>query len=101
MNNGTRRRSNFRRRNRTITISNIGNTLSNIISRFTNQFTRRNRDHLVVPVNESPRKYSSKSISPHISSPVDLEDITTAFGLNKRKSTFRKRGAKKRPSLAQ
>ena len=86
MNNGTRRRSNLRRKNRTITISNIGNTISNIISRFTSQFTRRNRDHLVVPINESSKKHNSNNISP-----VDLEDVTTAFGLNTNKTKRRRR----------
>ena len=93
----TERRRFRRRRYRqyTTSVSDIGSMFSNIASRFASTLTRKNRDHLVVPINYSPIRSSSKN------SPVDLENITTAFGLNKRKSTFRKRGAKKRPSLAQ
>ena len=97
-----RSRSSIRRnRSRAVTegVQNVGTFLSNLASRFASQFTRRNRDHLVVPINESSRR--SKSISlrrSKISSPrknktnsVDLSDIDTALGL---KSTFKKSGAK-------
>ena len=91
-----------RRRSRAISkgVNNAGLLIANIFSRLTNHLTRRkNRDHLVVPGNGSPRH-----------SPVNINDIDTALGL---KSTFRKSGAKsdrkrnykskakKRPSLAQ
>ena len=97
-------RSSIRRnRSRAVTegVQNVGTFLSNLASRFANQFTRRNRDHLVVPINESFR--SSKSNSPRSSKSslsrkqkaksVDLSDIDTALGL---KSTFKKSGAKSR-----
>ena len=78
-------------------VNNAGSMISNIFSRLTSKFTRRNRNHLVVPANGSPRtNRQSSSISP-----LELSEINTAFGLNKRKSTFRKSGAKKRRSLAQ
>ena len=105
----SQRRSSARIRNSSRAVSegvqNVGTFLSNLASRFASQFTRRNRDHLVVPINESSRR--SKSISlrrSKISSPrrsssprknktnsVDLSDIDTALGL---KSTFKKSGAK-------
>ena len=111
VNNPSNRRSSTRRRSRSRAVSegvqNIGTFLSNLASRFARQFTRRNRDHLVVPINESFK--SSKSISlrqSKISSPrrsssprknktnsIDLSDIDTALGL---KSTFKKSGAKSR-----
>ena len=90
-----------RNRSRAVTegVQNVGTFLSNLASRFANQFTRRNRDHLVVPINESFR--SSKSNSPRSSkssssrkkkaNSVDLNDIDTALGF---KSTFKKSGAK-------
>ena len=66
----SQRRSSARRHNRSRAVSegvqNIGTFLSNLASRFARQFTRRNRDHLVVPINESPRR--SKSRSPRRSS---------------------------------
>jgi flagellar basal body L-ring protein FlgH len=107
-----RSRSSIRRnRSRAVTegVQNVGTFLSNLVSRVASQFTRRNRDHLVVPINESFR--SSKSNSPRRSksnSPrsskssssrkkkansVDLNDIDTALGF---KSTFKKSGAKSR-----
>ena len=99
-----RSRSSIRRnRSRAVTegVQNVGTFLSNLASRFANQFTRRNRDHLVVPINESFR--SSKSNSPRSSkssssrkkkaNSVDLNDIDTALGF---KSTFKKSGAKSR-----
>jgi hypothetical protein len=62
----SQRRSSARRHNRSKAITegvqNVGTFLSNLASRFARQFTRRNRDHLVVPINESPRR--SKSSSP-------------------------------------
>jgi hypothetical protein len=97
-----RSRSSIRRnRSRAVTegVQNVGTFLSNLASRFARQFTRRNRDHLVVPINESPRRSksssprSSKSSSPRKkkTNSVDLSDIDTALGL---KSTFKKSGAK-------
>ena len=115
VNSPSNRRSSTRRRSRsravTEGVQNVGTFLSNIASRFARQFTRRNRDHLVVPINESPRRSSPRRSSPRRSSPrrssssssrssssrrkkttsVDLSDINTAFGL---KSAFRKSGAK-------
>ena len=62
----SQRKSSARIRNSSRAVSegvqNVGIFLSNLASRFARQFTRRNRDHLVVPINESPRR--SKSSSP-------------------------------------
>jgi hypothetical protein len=111
VNNPSNRRSSTRRRSRSRAVSegvqNVGIFLSNLASRFARQFTRRNRDHLVVPINESPRRSksssprssksnslrSSKSSSPRKknTNSIDLSDIDTALGL---KSTFKKSGAK-------
>ena len=111
INNPSNRRSSTRRRSRsravTEGVQNVGTFLSNLASRFARQFTRRNRDHLVVPINESFRSSksnsprSSKSNSPRSSkssssrkkkaNSVDLNDIDTALGF---KSTFKKSGAK-------
>jgi hypothetical protein len=102
----TIRRSRSRSRALTEGVQNVGILLSNLASRFARQFTRRNRYHLVVPINESPRSSkssssrsskSSSSRSSKSSSPrkktksIDLSDIDTALGL---KSTFKKSGAK-------
>ena len=65
INNPSNRRSSTRRRSRsravTEGVQNVGTFLSNLASRFARQFTRRNRDHLVVPINESPRRSKSSS----------------------------------------
>jgi hypothetical protein len=68
-------------------VNNAGLMIANLVSRMTTQLTRRrNRDHLVVPVNESLRR-NKRSFS---ISPLDVSQIDTALGLKKRKSTFRK-----------
>ena len=99
INNPSNRRSSTRRRSRsravTEGVQNVGTFLSNLASRFARQFTRRNRDHLVVPINESPRRSKSsssrrsKSSSPRSSKSSssrkkkaisgDLSDIDIAF----------------------
>ena len=65
INNPSNRRSSTSRRSRsravTEGVQNVGTFLSNLASRFARQFTRRNRDHLVVPINESPRRSKSSS----------------------------------------
>ena len=98
MNRDSRQRK-IKNRSRAISegVNNAGLMISNMFSRLTTQLTRRrNRDHLVVPANGSPRT-NKRSFS---ISPLDVSQIDTALGLKKRKSTFRKSGAKKRPPLA-
>jgi hypothetical protein len=125
VNNPSNRRSSTIRRNRsrsralTEGVQNVGILLSNLASRFARQFTRRNRDHLVIPINESPRSSksskssssrssksskssssrSSKSSSSRKNKPnsIDLIDIDTALGLKKQFLQLRKvRSVKKR-----
>ena len=50
-----------RRRSRAIRegFNNVSAVLSNLVSRFRSHFTRKNKNHLVVPVNDSPRQSSS------------------------------------------
>ena len=97
----SQRRSSARRHNRNRAIStgvqDVGIYLSNLASRIASQFTRKNRDHLVVPLNESFRRSKSSS-SRSSGSPrkqktksVDLNDIDTALGFKQ----FRLRSVKK------
>jgi len=104
----SQRRSSVRRhnRNRAITegVQNVGTFLSNLASRVASQFTRKNRDHLVVPINSrsprqstsprqsrSPRQssnHSSKYIIPS-SQVISNPELVTATNNNKFKKTSR------------
>jgi HD superfamily phosphohydrolase len=61
----SQRRSSARTHNRSKAITegvqNVGTFLSNLASRVASQFTKRNRDHLIVPINSSSPRRSSSS----------------------------------------
>ena len=61
----SQRRSSARRHNRSKAITegvqNVGTFLSNLASRVASKFTKRNRDHLIVPINSSSPRRSNSS----------------------------------------
>jgi hypothetical protein len=107
----SQRRSGIRRHNRskaiTSGIQNVGTYLSNLASRVASKFTRRNRDHLIVPINSSspissssprrsrsprqsssPRQKSNTYIIPS-SQVISNPEIVTSIINNKSKKTSR------------
>lgn len=99
----SQRRSSARRHNRSKAITegvqNVGTFLSNLASRVASKFTKRNRDHLIVPINSSSPRRSNSSrqksnrssiyIIPSSEVISNPEMVTSIINNNKAKKTSR------------